>query len=186
MLALPDRRTKEGTRDYAVLLVLANTPMRKGELVRLNVGNLIDEGQKHVTYQGLKKRSEKPYWLKLPIAENVYLGVKRYLQLEHGDNPPSADAPLFLTLGKHGPYDKQRLTPKAVDCLVERYVRLASIEKRITPHSFRATYLTLRAPGRDPATLMTLSGHSSLQSLLPYVRATAERRKEAALAFTFA
>ncbi len=186
MLSLPDRRTKEGARDYAVLLVLANTPMRQGELVRLNVGHLVDEGQKYLSYQGLKKRTKRPYWLKIPVADSVYRGISRYLQLEHGEGKPSQDAPLFLTLGKHGPYAKRRITPKAISCLVERFSRQAGITKRITPHSFRATYLTFRAPGRDPSTLMSLSGHSSLQSLLPYVRATAERKKEAALAYQFA
>jgi integrase len=187
LLSLPDRRTKEGARDYAVLLVFANTPMRKGELVNLNVAHLIDEGQqKYIAYQGLKKRSSRPYWLKIPIADDVHRGITRYIQMEHGNTTPTADSPLFLTLGKHGPYDKRRISPKAVDCLVEKYVKLAEILKRVTPHSFRATYLTLRAPGRDPATLMTLSGHSGLKSLLPYLRATEERRREAALAFSFA
>lgn len=184
LLSLPDKRTKEGARDYAVLLALANTPMRKGELVRLNVEDLIDEGQKYLSYKGLKKHSERPYWLKIPIADAAYLGIKRYLQTEYGKSLSNGTA-LFMTLGKHGSYSKGRITPKAVDCIVSKYVEQAGILTRITPHSFRATYLTLRAPGRDPSTLLSLSGHTGLKSLLPYLRATEERRREAALAFEF-
>jgi integrase len=32
IVGLPDRRTKDGMRDYAVLVLLANTPLRKGEI----------------------------------------------------------------------------------------------------------------------------------------------------------
>jgi integrase/recombinase XerD len=183
ILSLPDRRSKDGIRDYAILLVLANTPMRKGELICLNVNSLIDEGQKFVSYKGLKKKSGRPYWLKIPISDEVHRGLRRYLE---SDNPAGvpADRPLFLTLGKHGPYEKSRITAKAVDCLVGKYVGLAKIAKRVTPHSFRATYLTLRA-AKDPWTLTSLSGHSDVKLLNPYVRRTEQRKREAALLFSF-
>lgn len=180
IMELPDRRTKQGARDYAVLLVLGNTPMRKGELVNLNKENLIDEGQnKFITYVGLKKKSKKPYWLKIPITNEVYDGIKR-LESDRSEAPSN---PLFRTLGKHGPYVSQRITPLAVDLIVEKYVKEGGINKRITPHSFRATYLTLR--GGDPFVLQDLSGHDDIQSLMPYVRNREEKKREVALSFSF-
>ena len=189
IVALPDRRTKDGLRDYAVLLALSNTPMRKGELVRLTVGSLVDEGsKKFLQYKGLKKRKKagaeskpKPYWLKIPITPKVFEGIMRYVQSENKTGQLVHETPLFLTLGKHGAYEKRAITPAAVDGIVRKYATLAGIKKRITPHSFRATYLTLRARTHDPATLKSLSGHSSLASIMPYLRSSEEKRSEAAL-----
>jgi integrase/recombinase XerD len=40
MLRLPDRRTLQGKRDYAILLTLLTTGLRKAEFCNLNVGDL--------------------------------------------------------------------------------------------------------------------------------------------------
>lgn len=182
IIQCPDRRTKQGARDYAVLLALANTPMRKGELTKLKRENLIDEGdKKFITYQGLKKKSQRPYWLKIPITNEVYAGIQRYVNLDQR----SPGDPLFYTLGKHGPYQRTSLTPKSVDCIVEKYVSQAGIKKRITAHSFRASYATLRIEGRDPVAIQELGGWSSITSMMPYLRRREEKKNEAALAFSF-
>lgn len=182
MLALPDRRTLEGMRDYAVLLAFGNTPMRKGELVSLCVGNLLDEGEaKAITYKGLKKRKQKPYWLKIPIAADVFDSIRRYVSMEHRRRTLRHDDPLFMTLGKYGPYKKRPITPASIDGIVRKYSLLAGIKKRVTPHSFRASYVTLRAPGRDPASFLDLTGHADLRGVLPYFRRIAKRTLEAAM-----
>lgn len=196
MLRLPDRRAKVGLRDYVVMLTLTNTPMRKGELIRLTVGSLIDEGtKKFISYKSLKKRKQRdkvtgeikikqrPYWLKIPIATDVFEGILRYVQSEH-KGKVSHDTPLFMTTGIRGPYAKRALTPVAVDGIVTRYARLAGIKKRITPHSFRATYLTLRSQGHSPQDLLGLSGHKDISGIMPYLRGSEEKRRAAALSFT--
>ncbi len=181
IMTLPDRRTKTGARDYAVLLALGNTPMRKGELANLNKENLVDEGEKKfITYAGLKKKSKRPYYLKIPITGNVYEGIRKYSVLFPSD---SDNSPLFRTLGKHGPYAVGRITSKAIDFIVEKYIKEAGIKKRITPHSFRASYLTMR--GGDPFILRELSGHANISQLMPYVRAQEEKKREVALQFSF-
>ena len=198
LIALPDRRTREGLRDYVVLLLLVNTPMRKGELVSLKVANLLDEGEfTYVTYQGLKKRKrrnkvtgeveekQRPYWLKIPVGRGVFDSIWRYVRQENRGTKISGEAPLIQTLGKFGPYEKRGITPDAVDLIVAKYVKAAGIRRRITPHSFRATYLTMRAAGRDPATLLGLSGHADLRGILPYIRSSEEKRREAALSHQY-
>jgi integrase len=185
MLALPDRRKLEGMRDYAVLLVFGNTPMRKGEMVSLRIGNMLDEGDtKSITYKGLKKRNKKPYWLKIPIAADVYDALVRYVQMEHRRRNLRHDDPLFMTLGKHGPYKKRPITSDAIDIIVKKYARLAGIQKRVTPHSYRASYVTLRAAGKDPAAFLDLGGWTDIRGVLPYYRRGAEKTKDAAMSVT--
>lgn len=183
--AVRDRRTTEGARDYAILLILANTPARKGELVALNLENVKAQGGAYsVSRKALKKK--KQTWITTPIDAETHAGIMAYVHKWNLDPARDAQGPLFFTLGGRGGYGRQRLTPKAVDCLVSKYARLAGITKRITPHSFRATYLTLRSAGNKPETLATLSGHASLASILPYLRSTDQERREAALSVAFA
>jgi len=185
IISLPDRRTRQGLRDYAVLLAFLNTPMRKGELVRLKVGNVIDEKtETFITYEGLKKRSKKKYWLKIPIEREVFDGIVRYIKSEYGARRLKASEPLFYTLGKHGPYQRRPITPWAIDLIVQKYVRLAQIQKRITPHSFRASYLTLRE-SEPIGALLGLSGHASAQGITPYLRASQEKKRKAAGRYSF-
>jgi integrase/recombinase XerD len=183
--SVKDRRTTEGARDYAVLLMLANTPARKGELVALNLENVKAQGGAYsISRKALKKK--KTVWITTPIDAEVYAGITAYVRKWNLDPTRDAQGPLFFTLGGRGGYERKRLTPKAVDCLVAKYASLAGITKRITPHSFRATYLTLRSEGHRPETLATLSGHASLASILPYLRSTDEERRSAALSVAFA
>ena len=188
MLAQPRRNTKEGMRDHAVLLVFANTPMRKGELCGLQVGNLVKNGHAALEYEVLKKRQgqERARRVHVPISETTFDALNRYLVSEYRGEVVTPAAPLFRTLGKHGRYEKRALTPKAVDCLVSKYARQAGIPKRVTPHSFRATYLTLRLDkGISPRTLQELACHESISSTERYLRTNMTRIQEGALALAF-
>ncbi len=183
IMTLPDRRSKHGARDYAVLLAFGNTSMRKGEVISLNTENLISEGEKKfIVYRALKKRTARVVWVRIPISDKVFEGIKRYCDLDHQRTPSS---PLFRTLGKHGPYEPGRISAKAIDCIVQKYVDEARIRKRITPHSFRASFPTLRKH-HSPWTLQNLGGWASINSVMPYVRETEKEIEDAALEFQFA
>lgn len=182
IIALPDRRTTEGLRDYAVLLMFLNTPARIGEVCSMKVGHLDDNGKSPaVSYEVLKKRSGRKKWVRVPIDRGVFDGIMRYVKAEYRNKKLHASDPLFYTLGKFGPYKKRPITDDAVRGIVAKYARLAGIQKRVTPHSFRASYLTLRAPGRDPATLLGLSSHADIRGIMPYIRTSEAKKQEAAL-----
>lgn len=183
IMSLPDRRSRQGARDYAVLLAFGNTPMRKGEMVNLNTENLVSEGEKKfLDRKGLKKRGTRPYWIRTPISNEVYEGIKKYVDF---DRERTSVDPLFRTLGKHGPYAARRITPTAIDLIVQKYVDAAGIKKRITPHSFRATWATLRKH-RDPWTVQQQGGWASVNSVLPYVREEQKEIEATVLEFQFA
>lgn len=183
MLKIPDNRVKIEARDYALLLVFANTPARKGEIISLNREDLIRYGDKcFLRYRLLKKDAEE--WKKVPITVPVYLGIKKHLDNEKRAKPSD---PMFHTLGKFGPYKKQRITDKAIDCFIKKYKAKAKIPegKRITPHSFRAFYVTIRMKNHDPKAIMGITGHKGLDSFETYARQIDERVTNAALAHSF-
>jgi integrase/recombinase XerD len=194
IVQLPDKRTKRGLRDYAVLLTFANTPMRKGEVCALSLGDLVDEGvKKFITYNALKKRKrknketgavelkQKRYGVKVPINPDVYDAILRYAESEHKGKKVDRSTPLFMTMGTRGPYKKARITPFTIDSIVAKYVADAGIKKRVTPHSFRASYVTLRSGSHDPETIRKIGGWADIRGVLPYFRSSQKKIEEAAL-----
>lgn len=179
IVALPDRRTKEGMRDYAILMVFANTPARRGEICSLKTSDLIDEGdKKYLTFRVLKKRSVDPEYNRFDIPAFLYDAIKRSMDLyENRTN----DSPMFFTLGKHGGQTPSPITPVALHLLVKKYAKRANINKRISPHSFRASWVTIRADEHDPFTLKEAGRWASINSVMPYARKVQERVRAASL-----
>ena len=131
ILRTPDRRTLQGKRDYAILLTLLTTGLRKAEICNLKVGDLKTyRNQAVVDVIGKGKKFRR-----IPLKNETLLAIKDYLKANgNGINP---DYPMFKTLGKYGPYEERSLTLKAVDCLVRSMARKALIRKRIHPHVIR-------------------------------------------------
>ena len=136
MLRVPDRRTLQGKRDYAILLTLLTTGLRKAEICSLKVEDLKTyRNQAVLDVIGKGKRFRR-----IPLKTETLLVIKDYHKASGNGTDPNH--PLFQTLGKHGPYDERSLTSKAVDCLVKSVARRALIKKRIHSHVMRHTFAT--------------------------------------------
>lgn len=180
ILRVPDRRTLQGKRDYAILLLLLSTGLRKAEICNLKVGDLKTyRSQAVVDVIGKGKRFRR-----IPLKAETLLAIKDYLKAD--GNGVSPDYPLFLTLGKHGRCEKQGLTAKAVDCLVKAVAKKALIRKRIHPHVLRHTFATtLLDKGNDLRTVQALMGHSHIRTTEAYLHSTDDRKVEAIQSLTF-
>src|SRR4030066_480470 len=97
ILRVPDRRTLQGKRDYAILLTLLTTGIRKAEICNLKAGDLKtyrNQAVVDVIGKGQKFR-------RIPLKTETLLAIKDYLKATGNGTDP--DHPLFQTLGKHGP-----------------------------------------------------------------------------------
>jgi integrase/recombinase XerD len=97
ILRVPDRRTLQGKRDYAILLTLLTTGLRKAEICDLEVGNLKtyrNQAVIDVIGKGRKFR-------RIPLKIETLLAIKDYLKAN--GNGSHSNHSLFNTLGKHGP-----------------------------------------------------------------------------------
>ena len=153
ILRVPDRRTLQGKRDYAILLTLLTTGLRKAEICSLKVEDLKTyRNQAVIDVIGKGKRFRR-----IPLKTETLLAIKDYLKATGNGTDP--DHPLFQTLGKHGPYQERDLTPKAVDCLIKSVAKKALIQKRIHPHVMRHTFATtLLDNGNDLRTVQASDG----------------------------
>jgi integrase/recombinase XerD len=180
ILRVPDRRTLQGKRDYAILLTLLTTGLRKAEICNLKVGDLKtyrNQAVIDVIGKGQKFR-------RIPLKTETLLAIQDYLKAN--GNGTDADHSIFNTLGKHGPYEERPITPKAVDCLVKSVAKKALIQKRIHPHVIRHTFATsLLDKGNNLRTIQALMGHSHIRTTERYLHSTDDRKVEAIQSLQF-
>ena len=180
ILRVPDRRTLQGKRDYAIILTLLTTGLRKAELCNLKVGDLKtyrNQAVIDVIGKGNKFR-------RIPLKTETLLAIKHYLKST--ENGTELAHPLFQTLGKHGPYRERGLTHKAVDCLIKSVVKKALIQKSVHPHVMRHTFATtLLDNGNDLRTVQALMGHSHIRTTERYLHSTDDRKVEAIRSLQF-
>lgn len=179
MRAVLDLRRRDDVRVGALLVVLS-VGLRKGEVVKLTVGDVVEfEGVLCVNVRTLKQRGRRRERLvPLPSAEDTCV-LRKYLAQEHGATHDTS-SPLFSTLGRHGPWARRPITPDAVDYWVSELRRRAGITRRITSHSFRHGFATgLIRSGADLRTIQELLGHVSIGSTERYLHTSMARKTEA-------
>jgi integrase/recombinase XerD len=174
ILRIPDRRTIQGKRDYAILLTLLTTGLRKAEICSLRLGDLKTyRNQAVIDIVGKGNRFRR-----IPLKGETLLAIQDYMKVAKNGSDP--DHALFRTLGKHGPYEQAGLTPKAVDCLVKTAAQRALIRKRVHPHVMRHSFATgLLDKGVDLTTVKSLMGHSHIRTTERYLHSTDDRKLDA-------
>jgi site-specific recombinase XerD len=174
ILRVPDRRTLQGKRDYAILLTLLTTGLRKAEICNLKVADLKtyrNQAVIDVIGKGQKFR-------RMPLKTETLIAIQDYLRVIGNTN--DSDRALFHTLEGKG------LTPKAVDCIVKATAKKALIRKRIHPHVMRHTFATtLLDKGTDLKTVQCLMGHSHIRTTETYLHSTEDRKVDAIQRLTF-
>ena len=186
MLACLDRRRRDDVRVGALLIAL-RVGLRRGEVIGLRLRDVLAvDGRVALSVRTLKQRSRRPRERVIPISnEDAAALVLKYVAQVHRASHP--DAPLFSTMGKHGPWMKTAITPKAIDYWVKRMAVRAGIRKRITAHSFRHGCATdMLRGGSDLRTVQQVLGHASIASTSAYLHTSYERCADAVARLTFA
>jgi site-specific recombinase XerD len=163
LLDSPDRATRIGRRDHALLLLAVQTGLRVSELASLRRQDVQLGAAAHVRCDG-KGRKERC----TPLTKSTSAVLRSWLRELGGQE----DEPLFPT------NSGQHLTRSAIWRLVVKYGtsaegRCPSIaSKHVTPHTLRHTAaMTLLHAGVDPAVIALWLGHESLESTAIYLHA---------------
>lgn len=132
MLESIDKTTKQGKRDYALILMLMKTGLRRAELVSLNRADIKIMDGHHVAViehgKGDKRRVVK-------LRVDVFRALEGYLEARGSEGEA-----LFVSFKRGDHPTGSRLTAKAVELLVKKY---APSGTELTPHGLRATFATL-------------------------------------------
>ncbi len=150
-------------RDRAVIETFYSTGIRVSELVGLNIEDVdFIGGVVKVLGKGKKERIA-------PIGEIALSAIRAYL--EKRKKQQEADAVFLNKSGK-------RITDRGVRNIIDKYIRIASIKRGVSPHTLRHSFAThLLNRGADLRSVQELLGHVNLSTTQIYTHLTTEKLK---------
>jgi integrase/recombinase XerC len=161
LIEAPSCDTVSGLRDRAIFETLYSTGMRISELVSLEEDSLdYIAGVTKVLGKGKKERL-------VPVGERAIAAIRKYL----AKRKHNARALFLNNRGK-------RITDRGVRVILDKYIRIMSEKKNISPHTFRHSFAThLLNRGADLRSVQELLGHANLSTTQVYTHLTTEKLK---------
>ena len=173
LLAAPEGDNVRALRDRAILEMLFSTGLRVSELCDLK--RYLDFTRGELTVRGKGEKLRVVF-----VSDSCKESLKRYLD-KRGD----AEEWLFVSLSKVAKNSKKpakvlgKITPRAVQRLVNFYARKAGIAEHVTPHKLRHLFATdLLINGADLRSVQELLGHSNISTTQIYTHLTNKELKE--------
>jgi integrase/recombinase XerC len=169
LVAAPSIDQPLGLRDRAILETLYSAGLRVGELCSLKTDDL-DLGEGIITVRGKGKRERLALLGGASVgALRDWLAAREHLLAGLGRNG------LAVFLNKNG----GPLTVRSVGRLLEKYLRLAGLDPRTTPHTLRHTFAThLLDAGADVRGVQELLGHKNLTTTQIYTHVSTQRLQD--------
>ncbi len=171
LLQAPEGNNIRALRDRAILETLFSTGLRLAELCALNRTIDLKRGEISVRGKGDKLRV-------VFLSEGAKKAIKDYL-----DKRTDIEGALFLSLDKSNKAIG-RITPRAVQRMVDVRAREAGIPKKIHPHLIRHSFATdLLINGADVRAVQELLGHANISTTQIYTHITNKELREIHRAF---
>lgn len=169
LLSCPDTNNLLGARDRAILETLYSSGLRVSELVALNLNDVDFLGEVlHLRGKGKKERIA-------PIGPSALQAIQRYLTFRDVDPRKQSFDQHALLINKHG----KRLSTRSVRRKLDKYLRQAGLDPRISPHTLRHSFAThMLNNGADLRVVQELLGHRSLSTTQVYTHLTTSHMKE--------
>jgi integrase/recombinase XerD len=166
LLAAPQASERFFLRDRAMLEALYATGCRASEVVGLKVVDLyLEGGYCKCLGKGGKQRM-------VPLGRPAINALRTYLDdLRPRLAANAPDAPwVFVSRGG------KALTREMLWVLVKKYVRRASLNPKVSPHTLRHSFAThLLAGGADLRTVQELLGHANIRTTQQYTHVDRDR-----------
>src|SRR5207302_1826876 len=169
LLATPPADEPLGVRDRAILETLYSAGLRVSELTGLDVDDVdLDGGLATVRGKG---RRDRLAMLGPPALAAGRLGLgQRAVIVARRSRPQPA---LFLNRSA------TRLSSRSVGRLLEKYLAVAGLDPRTSPHTLRHSFAThLLDAGADIRSVQELLGHRSLSTTQIYTHVTTQRLRD--------
>src|SRR5665213_3119116 len=161
LLAVPDRSTLKGKRDYVILALLVGCALRRNELAELDVETIrLREGR--WVLADLEGKGRRIRTVAIPIW--VKQGINAWMTAADIE-----DGRLLRSVSKSGKVNRDTLSDWAVWSVVEQSSKQIGIE-HFGAHDLRRTCAKLcRKGGGDLEQIKFLLGHSSIQTTERYL-----------------
>jgi integrase len=161
LLAVPDRSTLKGKRDYVILALLVGCALRRNELAELDVAT-IQQREGRWVLADLEGKGRRIRTVAIPIW--VKQGIDVWTTVAGIDK-----GRLLRSVSKSGKVNRDTLSDWAVWSVVEQSSKQIGIE-HFGAHDLRRTCAKLcRKNGGDLEQIKFLLGHSSIQTTERYL-----------------
>ena len=155
-------------RDAALLETIYSCGLRVSELCGLRAED-INWNEQLVRVRGKGKKERQ-----VPIGAPALDAIRKYW--ETVDHAPSGLMPVFLANANR----IEPMSPRVVQMRLKRYLELAGLDPKLTPHKLRHSYAThMLDAGADLRSVQELLGHAHLATTQVYTHVTTERLKKA-------
>lgn len=168
LIETPKADSPLGARDRAILEVLYGGGLRVAELCSLNLGS-VDwrNGLVRVVGKGSKERV-------VPLGRKALAAIDAWLQLRprlfERVRPGQDPHALFVN------YRGGRLTARWVARMIDRYVAVCALRRKVHPHALRHSFAThLLDAGADLRSIQELLGHASISTTQRYTHVSVEQ-----------
>jgi integrase/recombinase XerC len=169
LLEAPPADDPLGLRDRALLETLYSAGLRVSELTGLNLAD-VDLGDGLATVRGKGKRERLAL-----LGPQAVAALEAWLPRRAAVAGPRAERQPALFLNKNG----TRLSSRSVGRLLEKYLALAGLDPRTSPHTLRHSFAThLLDAGADVRSVQELLGHRSLGTTQIYTHVSTQRLRE--------
>lgn len=170
LLVAPPAADPAGLRDRAMLETMYSAGLRVSELVGMQDGD-IDRDEQIVRVRG-KGRKERIS----PMGSFALRAIEEYACVRTRE-------PQVEMLGRNAPVFVNRfgriLTTRSVGRMLEKYIGVAQLDTRTSPHTLRHSFAThLLDRGADIRSVQELLGHKSLSTTQIYTHVSAAGLRE--------
>lgn len=169
--------TEVGVRDVVILILAVFAGLRIGEIVRLNLHDVMDEnGELDINIIDTKWGSNRVVYL----WKSPSIFIRRWLTIRISQGAGSTD-PLLVSYKKGNTPTRQRLTPVGITKKIKMYADKAKTKKPIVNmHMFRATHASdLRhIKGYDVFAIAERLGHRNISTTEIYIPSRGRVHKE--------
>lgn len=157
-LDLPRSPKPLDLRDKAALELLYAAGLRVSELVGVNLDDVNFEEQLiRVRGKGKKERI-------VPFGRPAEESLRSYLKSRFVINKGKIEREAFFLN-----YRGERLSSRSVERIVDKYIRISAVRRKISPHSLRHSFAShLLGRGADLRVIQELLGHESLATTQKY------------------
>lgn len=179
MISAPDLTRYSGRRDRLCMVLLFNLGLRRNELVNIKMLDMYpDRGHVVLRIHGKGDKTRI-----LPLSEYVLMEIKSYIDgLERAQVYLEANDYLIQTVDNRATKNQIPIDGSTVYRTINKYAKRLGINKRVSPHSCRATVIshlldTQHQAIRDVA---TFAGHTNITTTERYDKRRENLDKSAA------
>lgn len=156
--------TEAGRRDKAIVAIALFAGLRRSEIAKLTVGDMVQEGELWIFKVRRGKRKELRTVVIHPRAVGI---VQEYLRRRVPE--PTDSSPLVASFSNRSGPRKGFMNPATINEIIKAWVGRLRIKRRITAHSFRHTCTTeLLRNGAPIDGVKEQLGHESIDTTLRY------------------